>query len=592
MSGVDDPKIDVQEIHREIGQIPGAYASREEFMRELEEHLSVTGGTARMPVLGGKEVDLFQLYHLVIGAGGSIKVSQAKRWKELCSVFNFPASCTSSSFALKSHYNRILFSFEQRKVYGILNADLSRASNSTPWSPNKDEPLSPRRFTSPIRPSSPPATRASGNLASSRSRTPARTPSQSDAKPSSVFQEKSAMTSDVHMTSPAFTNTRSSSETPIQMHNPSISGSSSKPKNNTTLKQFSNSFRVSYANMAPTKKRRIGAYDGDLTGFRRIICSLDSGIRTEIIWAIGTLSQISADNIRPLNLRRTEGLLDALVRQVSVCLHSIPQENSSQTTNFCAAERVKRSEQVLNLIKQETSDWEEKMERITSIIRNLSFARENEDYMAHNPGLIQCLNDLCGSHEYISTLVVNNVLVTLSNIGGHIHLESAHARSLVTSICFYLDSQEKQQQLLALDMLAKCIVHQHNKATMSAMPDKFFSRLIELVCDSNIEVQRYAIFLLYVMSSFDDTVKVKILEQRNSMRRLLGMLYNVNEEERTALLLRNLSTSAQNRHHFLRHENFFIQVAMSKLGVSDIIGDIVCNIQDHHSRSEPMARLF
>ena len=67
-----------------------------------------------MPSIGGRELDLCKLFKAVYIRGGSIQVSSRKLWKEIVNEFKIPTSCTSASFTLRNHYNKCLFSFEQK----------------------------------------------------------------------------------------------------------------------------------------------------------------------------------------------------------------------------------------------------------------------------------------------------------------------------------------------------------------------------------------------------------------------------------------------------------------------------------------------
>lgn len=88
---------------------------RPTFMKELFEFLQARGiPNPKVPMIGGKELDLFILYNGVIARGGAENVSNNKLWKEIVNEFDLPASCTSASFTLKNHYQKYLLAFEQK----------------------------------------------------------------------------------------------------------------------------------------------------------------------------------------------------------------------------------------------------------------------------------------------------------------------------------------------------------------------------------------------------------------------------------------------------------------------------------------------
>ncbi len=58
----------------------------------------------RVPMLGGRELDLFHLFHKVQSFGGSKVVSERRLWGEVARSFGLPSSVTSASYAVRQHY--------------------------------------------------------------------------------------------------------------------------------------------------------------------------------------------------------------------------------------------------------------------------------------------------------------------------------------------------------------------------------------------------------------------------------------------------------------------------------------------------------
>lgn len=67
---------------------------------------------SKVPLIGGKELDLFKLFNLVVVKGGVDEVSKNKLWKDIVTEFRLPESCTSASFTLKNHYYKYLYLYE------------------------------------------------------------------------------------------------------------------------------------------------------------------------------------------------------------------------------------------------------------------------------------------------------------------------------------------------------------------------------------------------------------------------------------------------------------------------------------------------
>lgn len=68
----------------------------------------------KTPTVGGQKLDLSMLYREVVKRGGHKEVTVTKQWKQVADVFNLPKSLTSSSFLMRTHYERFLYEFESR----------------------------------------------------------------------------------------------------------------------------------------------------------------------------------------------------------------------------------------------------------------------------------------------------------------------------------------------------------------------------------------------------------------------------------------------------------------------------------------------
>ena len=92
---------------------------KDRFRKNLFEFLRSRGvANLKVPQIGGKELDLFELYQSVIRRGGAQKVSNLKLWKEIVNEFDLPPSCTSASYTMKSHYQKYLLAYEQKFYFG------------------------------------------------------------------------------------------------------------------------------------------------------------------------------------------------------------------------------------------------------------------------------------------------------------------------------------------------------------------------------------------------------------------------------------------------------------------------------------------
>ncbi|TSK13537.1 AT-rich interactive domain-containing protein 2 [Bagarius yarrelli] len=89
------------------------------FLDELRQfHQSRGSPFKKLPVVGGKTLELSALYARVVSFGGFAKVSDKNQWSELAEEFHFPRSCSNAAFVLKQYYLRYLEKYEKVHHFG------------------------------------------------------------------------------------------------------------------------------------------------------------------------------------------------------------------------------------------------------------------------------------------------------------------------------------------------------------------------------------------------------------------------------------------------------------------------------------------
>ncbi|KAK4266524.1 hypothetical protein QN277_027427 [Acacia crassicarpa] len=83
------------------------------FMQTLEKLHHSMGSKFMIPIIGGKELDLHQLFLEVTSRGGIEKIIRERRWKEITAGFKFPPTATNASFVLRKYYGSLLYHYEQ-----------------------------------------------------------------------------------------------------------------------------------------------------------------------------------------------------------------------------------------------------------------------------------------------------------------------------------------------------------------------------------------------------------------------------------------------------------------------------------------------
>ncbi|KAM9772260.1 AT-rich interactive domain-containing protein 2 [Syngnathus typhle] len=99
--------------------LPDQRRKGQAFLDELRQfHQSRGSPFKKIPIVGGKELDLTALYYRVVSLGGFAKVSDKNQWNELGEEFHFPRSCSNAAFALKQYYLRYLEKYERVHHFG------------------------------------------------------------------------------------------------------------------------------------------------------------------------------------------------------------------------------------------------------------------------------------------------------------------------------------------------------------------------------------------------------------------------------------------------------------------------------------------
>ncbi|KAL4579937.1 hypothetical protein LXL04_016108 [Taraxacum kok-saghyz] len=83
------------------------------FLDKLQIFHSVFGTKFKIPIIGGKSLDLHRLFIEVTSRGGIEKIVSDRRWKEVMAVFKFGPTITNASFVLRKYYLSLLYHFEQ-----------------------------------------------------------------------------------------------------------------------------------------------------------------------------------------------------------------------------------------------------------------------------------------------------------------------------------------------------------------------------------------------------------------------------------------------------------------------------------------------
>ncbi|KAI3746899.1 hypothetical protein L6452_09341 [Arctium lappa] len=96
-----------------IAQYEDVIANAKLFMDVLGKFHAAMGTKFKIPIVGGKDLDLHRLFMEVTSRGGIKRVLEEKKWREVTNCFSFPPSATNASFILRKYYMSLIHHFEQ-----------------------------------------------------------------------------------------------------------------------------------------------------------------------------------------------------------------------------------------------------------------------------------------------------------------------------------------------------------------------------------------------------------------------------------------------------------------------------------------------
>ncbi|KAM7256067.1 hypothetical protein ACFE04_011808 [Oxalis oulophora] len=319
---------------------------------------------------------------------------------------------------------------------------------------------------------------------------------------------------------------------------------------------------------------------------KRIVLALQSGLKSEITWALNTLTMLSfkdRDDFRrdATPLAKIPGLLDAVlhviddwrdiappkehvrtrrIRTLGVnslvtgfgndyeALSSVSNDNSSSTTPRSVTETSVQK----NGTKKRPSEWwfeedslfncdyEGRAEKqqcavtASNIIRNFSFMPDNEAIMGQHrhcfETVFQCIEDHISEDEEL----VTNALETIVNLAPFLDLRifSSSKPSFIKmtekraakAIMGMLGSSLKAWHCQAAELLGRLIINPDNEPFLLPFVPQIHVRLVDLLSVQANDAQAAAIGALYNLVEVNVDCRLKLAGERWAIDRLLKLI--------------------------------------------------------------------
>ncbi|OAY55660.1 armadillo repeat-containing protein LFR [Manihot esculenta] len=318
---------------------------------------------------------------------------------------------------------------------------------------------------------------------------------------------------------------------------------------------------------------------------KRIVLALQSGLKSELIWALNTLTMLSfkeKEDMRKDSLAKIPGLLDALLQVIDdwrdialpVELSKTPRVRTlganSLVTGFgygyeALGSTNNLSRSVLgsgssateaswqkNAAKARPSEWwfnedglfnldeEGRAEKqqcavaASNIIRNFSFMPENEVIMAQHRHCLETVFQCIEDHITEDEELVTNALETIVNLAPLLDLRIFSSakpsyikiteKRAVQAIMGMLGSTVKAWHCAAAELLGRMIINPDNEPFLLPFVPQIHKRLVDLMSIQALDAQAAAVGALYNLAEVNMDCRLKLASERWAVDRLLKVI--------------------------------------------------------------------
>lgn len=371
---------------------------------------------------------------------------------------------------------------------------------------------------------------------------------------------------------------------------------------------------------------------------KRIVLALQSGLKSELIWALNTLTLLSfkeKDDMRKdACLAKIPGLLDAVLQIIDDWRDiSLPKElrkeprprtlgANSLVTGFGTEYKALSSNTTLpqsglasgsetpaqkSMTKLRLSEWwhdedglfnldeEGRAEKqqcavaASNIIRNFSFMPENEIAMAQHRHCLETVFQCIEDHLTEDEELVTNALEAIVNLAPLLDLRIFSSlkptyikmteKRAAQAIVGLLESSVKAWHCGAAEFLGRIIINPDNEPLLLPFVPRIYKRLVDLLSFQTLEAQAAAIGALYNLVDVNMDCRLKLASERWAVDRLLKVIkgpHPVPEVcRKAAMILEHLASDPQNRTSLLAYENAFAELLFSDSRHSDTFARIL-----------------
>ncbi|KAG1361844.1 armadillo repeat-containing protein LFR [Cocos nucifera] len=387
---------------------------------------------------------------------------------------------------------------------------------------------------------------------------------------------------------------------------------------------------------------------------KRIVLALQSGLKSELTWALNALTLLSfkeKDDLRrdATPLAKIPGLLDALLQVIDDWRDiALPRDftkparvrtlgaNSvvtgfgneyealsstdalsqkgpgSGSSNTEASSRKKQrsvewwfdEDGLFNLDEEGRAEKQQCAVAASNIIRNFSFMPDNEVIMAQHRHCLETVFQCIEDHNTEDEELITNALETIVNLAPLLDLRifSSSKQSYikmtekraVQAIMGMLGSSVKAWHCAAAELLGRLIINPDNEPFLLPSALQIYKRLVDLLSLPAVDAQAAAVGALYNLTEVNMDCRLKLASERWAVDRLFKVVrapHPVPEVcRKAAMILESLVSEPQNRAMLLAHESTFAEILMSDGRHSDTFARILYELTSRPNNKVTTAR--
>ena len=351
-------------------------------------------------------------------------------------------------------------------------------------------------------------------------------------------------------------------------------------------------------------------YLGPIT-FEGIGSALRSGLALQIAWGLNVLTVLANDSGFNFRLSEYPRLLEDLLRLLKVALanraraashtstptpslhtqhhshqhHSHPRHSSHHGHGQSHAEyegvSVETRERLFHVSERDSGEFrvdsdEELIYCVGNILRGLSFAQDNQGFLASSPPFLELITVCLGASQAFETRCW--AIVVVSNIATFLALSSAPTSRFIEAMCDLIQPRQEFVSFFALESLAKLTLSWNNQETIArlqpvALRDQLSALLANALFDGDDEMLELALMAIYNVSTPEGLCGPYIMATSGAAA--LKLLLNLVRRDRllatpqaelvfrAGKTLQRLALSAVDLAPFLAIENDLLELSIS-----------------------------